>query len=180
MPVRVARRFFNGISRIGGVMGGISGEGGDNFFPIPRFSSGYYLWYKIFTMYQKKIPELLDCGLAVAVKVIGGKWKAWIIDCIRRGVKRPSAIHREMHEVNPRIINLHLKELEEFGIIYKRVYAEVPARVEYWFTDVGESVLPVVDVLENWGNTHKEYIHRNNAEYQAGSCQFLPAPQQHY
>src|SRR5687768_14324202 len=129
MPVRVARRFFNGISRIGGVMGGISGEGGDNFFPIPRFSSGYYLWYKIFTMYQKKIPELLDCGLAVAVKVIGGKWKAWIIDCIRRGVKRPSAIHREMHEVNPRIINLHLKELEEFGIIYKRVYAEVPARV---------------------------------------------------
>ena len=149
----------------------------DNFFTIPRFSSGYYLWNKILPMYQKKIPELLDCGLAVAVKVIGGKWKAWIIDCVRRGVRRPSAIHREMHEVNPRIINLHLKELEEFGIIYKRVYAEVPARVEYWFTAVGESVLPVVDVLEEWGNTHKEYIHRNNAEYEAGSCQFLPEPQ---
>jgi DNA-binding HxlR family transcriptional regulator len=128
-------------------------------------------------MYQKKIPELLDCGLAVAIKVVGGKWKAWIIDCIRRGVRRPSAIHREMQEVNPRIINLHLKELEEFGIIYKEVYAEVPTRVEYHFTEVGVSVLPVVDVLEQWGNTHKEYIQRNNADYKTGSCQFLPENQ---
>ena len=128
-------------------------------------------------MYQKKIPELLDCGLAVAIKVVGGKWKAWIIDCIRRGVKRPSAIHREMQEVNPRIINLHLKELEEFGIIYKEIFAEVPTRVEYHFTEVGKSVLPVVDVLEQWGNTHKEYIQRNNTDYKADSCQFLPEQQ---
>lgn len=116
-------------------------------------------------MYEKKIPELLDCGLAVSVKVIGGKWKAWIIDCIRRDVKRPSAIHREMNIVNPRIINLHLKELEDYGIIYKKVYAEIPARVEYCFTPVGESILPVIQVLEDWGNQHRDYIHRNQAEY---------------
>jgi DNA-binding HxlR family transcriptional regulator len=128
-------------------------------------------------MYQKKIPELLDCGLAVAIKVIGGKWKAWILDCIRRDIRRPSAIHREMHEVNPRIINLHLKELEEFGIVYKEIYAEVPARVEYRFTEVGKSVLPVIDVLEQWGNTHKEYIQRDNTDYQTGSCPFLPEQQ---
>lgn len=127
-----------------------------------------------YKMYQKKIPEHLDCGLAVAVKVIGGKWKAWIIDCIRRGVSRPSAIHREMAVVNPRIINLHLKELEEFGIIYKEVFAEVPARVEYRLTAAGESLLPVIGVLEQWGNEHKEYIQRNHSEYVPGSCQFLP------
>lgn len=121
-------------------------------------------------MYERKIPELLDCGLAVAIKVIGGKWKAWIIDCIRRGVRRPSAIHKAMQEVNPRIINLHLKELEDYGMIYKKVYAEIPARVEYWFTEVGESVLPIVDALENWGNEHKEYIHRNNAAFEPNSC----------
>lgn len=125
-------------------------------------------------MYQKKIPELLDCGLAVAIKVIGGKWKAWIMDCIRRGIVRPSAIHREMQVVNPRIINLHLKELEEMGIIYKEIFAEVPARVEYRFTPVGESILPVVDVLEQWGNDHKEYINRHHAEYESGSCALLP------
>jgi DNA-binding HxlR family transcriptional regulator len=121
-------------------------------------------------MYERKIPELLDCGLAVAIKVVGGKWKAWIIHCIRSGIRRPSAIHREMHDVSPRIINMHLKELEDYGIIYKEVYAEVPVRVEYRFTAVGESVLPVVDVLEKWGNENKEYIHRNNAEFHTGSC----------
>lgn len=123
-------------------------------------------------MYEKKIPEMLDCGLAVAIKVVGGKWKAWIIDCIRRGIRRPSNIHKEMHEVAPRIINLHLKELEEYGIIYKKVYAEIPVRVEYWFTEVGSSILPVVDVLEKWGNENKEYIQRNNEEYQPDSCPF--------
>ncbi|WP_207513940.1 winged helix-turn-helix transcriptional regulator [Longitalea luteola] len=123
-------------------------------------------------MYERKIPELLDCGLAVSIKVIGGKWKAWIIDCIRRGVRRPSAIHKEMHEVAPRIINMHLKELEEYGLIYKKVYAEIPARVEYCFTEVGYSVLPVVDILEKWGNEHKEYIYQHKEGYQADSCPF--------
>lgn len=125
-------------------------------------------------MYQRKIPELLDCGLAVSIKVLGGKWKAWIIDCIRRGIMRPSAIHREMQEVKPRIINLHLKELEDLGIIYKEIYAEVPARVEYNLTKVGQSLLPVIDVLEQWGNAHKEYIYSNNADYKVDSCKFLP------
>ena len=124
-------------------------------------------------MYERKIPELLDCGLAVAIKVIGGKWKAWIIDCIRRDVRRPSAIHKEMHEVAPRIINMHLKELEEYGIIYKKVYAEIPARVEYWFTDVGASVLPIVDALEKWGNENKDYIQRNKEGYEPDSCSFM-------
>lgn len=121
-------------------------------------------------MYERKIPELLDCGLAVAIKVIGGKWKAWIIDCIRRGIKRPSAIHKEMREVSPRIINMHLKDLEDCGMIFKKVYAEVPVRVEYWFTEVGESVLPVVDVLEQWGNDNKEYLNRRHTGYEPGNC----------
>ena len=125
-------------------------------------------------MYRKKIPELLDCGLAVALKVIGGKWKAWIIDCIRRGVRRPSAIHREMDAIAPRVINLHLKELEEYGILYKVIYADVPPRVEYRLTAVGESLLPLLSQLENWGNANKDIINRNIEEYEPGSCRFLP------
>lgn len=122
-------------------------------------------------MYERKIPELLDCGLAVSIKVIGGKWKAWILDCIRQGIQRPSAIHKTMHEVAPRIINLHLKELEECGIIYKKVYAEIPARVEYCFTEVGYTILPVVDMLEKWGNENKAYVNRNNRLYKENNCE---------
>jgi DNA-binding HxlR family transcriptional regulator len=116
-------------------------------------------------MYEKKIPEMLDCGLSVAIKVVGGKWKAWIIDCIRRGVCRPSAIHREMAEINPRIINMHLKELEDYGIIYKTVYAEVPARVEYLLTEVGRSLLPIIEVLEKWGNENRDTVLRHTVTF---------------
>lgn len=115
-------------------------------------------------MYEKKIPEKHDCGLSVAIKVVGGKWKAWIIDCIRRGVNRPSALHREMHEINPRIINLHLKELEEYGIIYKTVYAEIPLRVEYMLTEVGFSILPVMECMGKWGEENRDYILRNSLQ----------------
>lgn len=125
-------------------------------------------------MYEKKIPEMLDCGLLVALKIIGGKWKAWIINCISEGHKRPSEIQRIMHAVNPRIINLHLKELEDCGIIFKKIYAEVPARVEYQFTEVGESVLPLIQSLEDWGNKNKSYINRNHPDYETGSCIHLP------
>ena len=109
-------------------------------------------------MYEKKIPELLDCGLSVAIKVIGGKWKAWIIECLRHGVKRPGELHKEMDVVSPRVISLHLKELEDYGIISKKVYAELPPKVEYYLTEVGLSLLPILEDLEKWGNINRTYI----------------------
>lgn len=109
-------------------------------------------------MYKKKIPETIDCGINVAIKVMGGKWKAWIIDCIRRGIKRPSALEREMREVSVRIIHMQLRELEECGVLYREVYAEVPLRVEYEFTEVGRSILPIIDQLEQWGTLHKDHV----------------------
>lgn len=108
----------------------------------PCCAADCLLLIKLAIMYERKIPELLDCGLAVAIKAIGGKWGGW-------------------------------KDLEDCGMIFKKVYAEVPARVEYWFTEVGESVLPVVDVLEQWGNDNKEYLNRKHTGYEPGSCAFL-------
>jgi len=125
-------------------------------------------------MYERKIPELSDCGLLVTMKVIGGKWKAWIINCIKDGVRRPSAIHKVMHNVSPRIVNRHLRELEVYGIIHRETYVESPARVEYWLTDVGESILPVIQVLETWGDKNKIHVNRQNVDYKSGSCVHLP------
>lgn len=117
-------------------------------------------------MYERKIPEILDCGVSVAMKVVGGKWKAWILDCLVRGIKRPSALHREMKELSPRVINMQLRELEVYGIIYKNVYAEIPARVEYSLTSVGESLLPVINALEKWGDENRRHILNNIAPSQ--------------
>lgn len=109
-------------------------------------------------MYSKKLPESYDCGITVANKVIGGKWNAWLIDCIRRGAKRPSDIHREMYEANPRVLNMGLRELTAFGILSKTIYAEQPMRVEYFLTPLGESILPLIDAMERWGNEHREQV----------------------
>ncbi|MHA4736898.1 winged helix-turn-helix transcriptional regulator [Dyadobacter sp. MSC1_007] len=109
-------------------------------------------------MYERKIPETFDCGMSVAIKVIGGKWKAWILDCLNRDIKRPSALHREIQEISLRVINMHLRELEAYGIIYKEVYAEVPARVEYSLTRVGQSILPIMDAMDQWGSDNRAYV----------------------
>jgi len=109
-------------------------------------------------MYQKKIPEQLDCGLAVSIKIIGGKWKAWILTCLRQGAKRPSELQKEMADVSPRVISMQLKELEEYGIIAKNIYAEIPLRVEYYITELGKTLFPVMDTLEQWGDIHRTRI----------------------
>ncbi|ASZ09672.1 helix-turn-helix transcriptional regulator [Chitinophaga pendula] len=109
-------------------------------------------------MYEKKIPENLDCGISVALKILGGKWKSWIIGCIQEGIKRPSELHREMNAAPSRVLNMHLKELEDYGIIYKTVYPGLPLKVEYNLTEVGKSILPVIDVMDKWGTENRDYL----------------------
>lgn len=109
-------------------------------------------------MYEKKIPVSYDCGISVAIKVLGGKWSAWMIDCINRGVKRPSEIHEAMHEANPRVLNMLLKDLTNYGILYKKIYPQQPLKVEYYLTDLGKSILPVLAEMDKWGNKNRESI----------------------
>ena len=109
-------------------------------------------------MYERKIPELLDCGLSVSIKIIGGKWKAWILTCLRQGIRRPGELQKAMAEVSPRVISMQLKELEEYGIVSKNIFAEIPLRVEYHITELGKSLFPVMDIMEQWGDAHRHDV----------------------
>ncbi len=113
-------------------------------------------------MYERKIPESYECGISIAIKVVGGKWKAWILDCIQRGKRRPNDIHKEMHEAAPRVINMLLKELVELGILHKKVYEGLPLKVEYYLTDLGTSLLPVIQSMNTWGEDNREAILQNS------------------
>ena len=106
-------------------------------------------------MYERKIPEDLDCGLVITMKVLSGKWKACIIDSINKGFKRPSDIHKILSEASPRVLNMQLSELQFHGIVYKVSFDEVPLRVEYNLTRLGKSLLPVIAALDRWGINHK-------------------------
>ena len=102
-------------------------------------------------MYKKKIPLDLNCGVRIAIEVMGGKWKSCILHHLEEGNKRPSELHRLFKDASPRVINQQLKELEMHGMIRKIVYPNVSPCVEYAITEDGRSLLPIVHSLKEWG-----------------------------
>jgi DNA-binding HxlR family transcriptional regulator len=121
-----------------------------------------YLCQNLFQMYERKIPEDLDCGINITMKVLGAKWQACIIDAIDKGIKRPSELHRRINAASPRVINMQLRELESYGIISKKIYQELPLRVEYSLTELGNTILPVIDAIEKWGQQNREHVLRTS------------------
>ena len=119
-------------------------------------------------MYERKIKEDLDCGIIVAMKVFGAKWKPCIIDAISRGAKRPSELHREITSTSPRVIDMQLSELITYGVVSKTIYPGFPLCVEYSLTPMGESIVPILTQLNKWGNKNKDAVKkiadRQNAE----------------
>lgn len=109
-------------------------------------------------MYTKKKPEDLDCGIEVAMKIFGGKWKPCIIDSINKGKKRPSEIHRAIPSATPRVINIQLRELENYKIVSKTIYPGLPPKVEYNLTPMGRSILPIIAALDEWGQRNSKEI----------------------
>lgn len=106
-------------------------------------------------MYKRKLPLDLSCGIRITMSVIGSKWKPCIIDSLRENPKRPSQIHREIPEAVSRVLDQNLRELEAHGIVKKTIFPELPPRSEYELTDLGRSLLPVIDFMEDWGESHR-------------------------
>jgi DNA-binding HxlR family transcriptional regulator len=109
-------------------------------------------------MYERKITEDLDCGIIVAMKVFGAKWKPCILDAISRGTKRPSELHREITSTSPRVIDMQLSELITYGVVSKKIYPGFPLCVEYSLTALGESIVPILAKLNEWGIKNKDVV----------------------
>jgi len=102
--------------------------------------------------------EEYSCPVEAAIDIIGGKWKPWIIWCLRHKVLRFSELQKELSGISPKILTKQLRELEGDGIVSRRIYAEIPPKVEYSLTPSGKTVIPVVETLCEWG---KDYLDRN-------------------
>ncbi|HEX3013302.1 MAG TPA: helix-turn-helix domain-containing protein [Methanobacterium sp.] len=94
------------------------------------------------------------CPVGAAIDEIGGKWKPLILWALKDGKMRFSEINRSLPAITQRMLTKQLRELEKDNLINRKVYAEVPPRVEYSLTAKGESVIPILEELCNWG---KEY-----------------------
>ncbi|MGL4412218.1 MAG: winged helix-turn-helix transcriptional regulator [Bacteroidales bacterium] len=106
-------------------------------------------------MYEKKIPINLECGIEITMDIIGGKWKPCLINQIRAGMHRPSEMHKQIPLASRRVLTKQLTELERLNIVSKVVHPVVPPKVEYYLTELGESLLPIIDMMEQWGEKHR-------------------------
>lgn len=96
-----------------------------------------------------------DCAVLAAQNLIAGKWKLPILSHLRLETKRFNELQRLLPEISQGILTRQLRELEQDGLIHREVYKEVPPKVEYSLTEIGQSFIPVLDVVCNWG---KEYL----------------------
>ncbi|MFH7001919.1 winged helix-turn-helix transcriptional regulator [Flavobacterium bizetiae] len=102
-------------------------------------------------MYQRKIPIDYNCGLNVAMEVVGSKWKFCLLDEISKGTKRPKDLVNVVTGITKRVLQNQLKELEFHGLLGKTIYNEIPLKVEYFLTESGESLMPLIVALDKWG-----------------------------
>jgi len=96
----------------------------------------------------------IDCPMEATLDLIGGKWKGVILFRLSQGTQRFGELRRLLCKITQRTLTQQLRELESDGLVHRRVYAEVPPRVEYSLTERGRSLKPVLAVLMQWGKAN--------------------------
>lgn len=105
-------------------------------------------------MAAKNKSELSECPITRTMELIGGKWSLPIIYVLMGGTKRFKELERTIDGINTRMLVKELKQLEESGIVSRKVFAEVPPRVEYSLTPKGKALKSVLTEMKSWGKTH--------------------------
>ncbi len=101
--------------------------------------------------------ETIDsCPVERTLAIIGGKWKPLIVFHLLGGVRRFGELRRLMPQVTQQMLTLQLRELERDGVVHRRIYPQVPPKVEYSLTEMGRSLQPILDMMLAWGQTYLE------------------------
>lgn len=111
-------------------------------------------------MYQRKIPVDLNCPLRLTMSLIDSKWKSCILDELRYRPMRPSELHKALPEAAPRVLDLQLKEMAEDGLVAKTIFPELSPRSEYSLTELGMSLIPIIDAMLEWGTANQALFER--------------------
>jgi DNA-binding HxlR family transcriptional regulator len=118
-------------------------------------------------MKRRNLPHRPGCAVEATLDLIDGKWKGVILFHLQVGTQRFGELRRRMPGITQRMLTKQLRALEQDELVMRKVYAEVPPRVEYTLSPVGESLRPVIDMLKAWGESHRERL----------SCAPTPAPE---
>ena len=102
---------------------------------------------------EKMLPE---CPVETTLMLISDRWKVLIIRDLLDGTKRFGEIKKSVGNVSQKVLTANLRSMEESGLLTRKVYPEVPPRVEYTLTETGYSLKPILDAMVEWGTEYKQ------------------------
>lgn len=100
--------------------------------------------------------ELPACPVEITMGLIGDKWKVLIIRDLLTGTKRFGELKKSLLGITQKVLTNNLRQMESSGLILRKVYAEVPPKVEYSLSDTGLSLKPILNSMVEWGNEYRE------------------------
>lgn len=101
------------------------------------------------------VKTLPACPVETTLTLIGSKWKVLILRDLMPGTKRFGELRRSIGGVSQKVLTAQLRDMEACGLVDRRVYAEVPPRVEYSLTKLGRILRPILDAMWAWGEAYK-------------------------
>lgn len=108
--------------------------------------------------------ELPACPVETTLMLISDRWKVLIIRDLLEGTKRFGELKKTVGNISQKVLTSNLRSMEESGLLSRKVYAEVPPRVEYTLTETGYSLKPVLDAMQLWGIEYKQKCNEQNTE----------------
>jgi DNA-binding HxlR family transcriptional regulator len=100
--------------------------------------------------------KAVSCPVEITLALIGGRWKVLILRELLSGTKRFNQLHRALAGVTHRTLTQQLRELEAHRVLRRKVYRQVPPKVEYSLTPLGESLKPILDAMHEWGEAYPQ------------------------
>ena len=105
-------------------------------------------------MDKVNLLSVQNCPVTATMSVIGGKWKILILYLVYNDINRFGKMGMILKDISKQMLTTQLRELENDGIIERKIYAEIPPRVEYFLTEKGKSLLPIIEHMRDWGNEY--------------------------
>ncbi len=102
--------------------------------------------------------ELPPCPVETTLTLIGDKWKLLILRDLMEGTKRFGELRKSIGNISQKVLTENLREMENDKLLKRKVYAQVPPKVEYSLTELGSSLSPIIESLRDWGISYKKKL----------------------
>ena len=105
-----------------------------------------------------ELKELPKCPVETTLKLLSSKWKVLIIRDLLTGTKRFGELKKALKTITQKVLTTNLRDMEDSGLVARKVYSQIPPKVEYTLTDIGYILAGILDSMADWGSGYKEYL----------------------